>query len=243
VKRIILHHISVEIEQILLYNSIKLTDRGLLICQSIGEQKMAYNGRKRKEKAELTRQKIYETADRMFGARSYSQISVNDIIKEAGVSKGAFYFHFASKDALFTSLINDYVVRLDTDYQAFLDTFPDDAPTEHVLRKLVGKIADLITGEIGFDKIKTVYKAALTSDYDTSMVLSYNRGIYTMFSRVLERGIARGEFRTDTQPDVLARHMMIAFRGVTYEWCVRYPDFDYKAQALAHFKLLLEGLQ
>lgn len=203
---------------------------------------MTYNGKKRKEKAELTRQKIYETADRMFATRSYSEISVNAIIQNAGVSKGAFYFHFASKDALFTTLIHDYVIRLDADYQAYLDTFPEDAPAGYILRELVGKIAELITQEVGFDKIKTVYKAQLTSDYDTSMVSSYSRQIYPMFSRVLKRGIARGEFRADIQPDAAARQMMMALRGITYEWCIRYPNFDYKAQALSLFELLLKGV-
>jgi hypothetical protein len=36
---------------------------------------------------------------------------------------------------------------------------------------------------------------------------------------------------------------MISLRGITYEWCIRYPDFDYKAQALSYFDLLLKGLR
>ena len=71
---------------------------------------------------------------------------------------------------------------------------------------------------------------------------SYSREIYGMFRRVLERGIARGELRTDMSADVLTRHLIMAVRGITYEWCIRQPDFDYKAQARAHLKLLLEGL-
>lgn len=203
---------------------------------------MPYNGGKRKEGAELTRQKIYETADRLFSSRSFNEISVNDIIREAGVSKGAFYFHFPSKDTLFTSLISDYVARLDTDYETFLGTFTDSVPTGHMLCRLVGEIADIITGKVGFDKIKTVYKANLTKDYDTSAVMDYSRRIYTLFSKVLERGIARGEFRADTQPDEMSKQMMTALRGITYEWCIRYPDYDYKAEALSHFEMLMTGL-
>lgn len=203
---------------------------------------MAYNGENRKEKSKLTRQRIYETADAMLATRGYSEISVNDIIKEAGVSKGAFYFHFASKDELFTSLIDDYVKRLDADYESYLDSFPNDARTEYVLIELVGKIAETVTLRVGFDNMLTLYKAQLTNDYDTSMVLSYNRRIYSMLSSVLARGMTRGEFRTDIPPDILAKHMMVAFRGITYEWCARYPDFDYKAQALALFELLLKGI-
>ena len=43
--------------------------------------------------------------------------------------------------------------------------------------------------------------------------------------------------------DALTRHLIVAMRGITYEWCVRYPDFNLKEQALAHFQLLLEGLR
>ncbi len=203
---------------------------------------MAYNGENRKEKSKLTRQRIYETADAMLATRGYSEISVNDIIKEAGVSKGAFYFHFASKDELFTSLIDDYVKRLDADYESYLDSFPNDARAEYVLIELVGKIAETVTLRVGYDNMLTLYKAQLTNDYDTSMVLSYNRRIYSMLSSVLARGMTRGEFRADIPPDILAKHMMVAFRGITYEWCARYPDFDYKAQALALFELLLKGI-
>ena len=63
-----------------------------------------------------------------------------------------------------------------------------------------------------------------------------------MFSEVLKRGIERKEFKANIIPDVVARQMMIALRGITYEWCIRYPDFDYKKQAFNQFELLLKGI-
>jgi hypothetical protein len=91
--------------------------------------------------------------------------------------------------------------------------------------------------------MQAVYKAQITGEYDVDVVSSYNRDIYQLFRQVLERGISRGEFETDLTPDMLARHLMLAIRGVTYEWCIRFPDFDYKAEALAHFTFLLKGLR
>jgi hypothetical protein len=32
-------------------------------------------------------------------------------------------------------------------------------------------------------------------------------------------------------------------RGLTYEWCMRYPDFDLKSQAITHFEVLLMGIK
>lgn len=36
---------------------------------------------------------------------------------------------------------------------------------------------------------------------------------------------------------------IMAIRGLTYEWCIRYPDFDFKKEAQAHFWLLLDGIR
>lgn len=51
-----------------------------------------------------------------------------------------------------------------------------------------------------------------------SAVKGYDRDLYQMFADALERGIS-------------------------YEWCIRYPDFDLKAEALSHFQILMESIQ
>ena len=64
-----------------------------------------------------------------------------------------------------------------------------------------------------------------------------------MFTEVLERGVQQGEFREDIPVDLLAKHLVLAIRGITFEWCIRYPDFDLRQQILDHFKILLYGLK
>lgn len=64
-----------------------------------------------------------------------------------------------------------------------------------------------------------------------------------MFAAVLEQGMERGELNTAFSPESLARHFVTAIRGVAYDWCIRYPDFDLKEQALAHIQILLSGIK
>jgi len=52
------------------------------------------------DRGETTRRLILETAAKHFAEKGYAGTSVNDVIKEAGVTKGGFYFHFPSKEAL-----------------------------------------------------------------------------------------------------------------------------------------------
>lgn len=204
---------------------------------------MAYNGKNRKIMAENTKRKIYESAMKLFSTNAYDEVSVDSVVKMAGVAKGSFYVHFASKNALVTALIKDEVEKVDKDYKNFFASFSDEVPTETILLALIGKITDVLVENIGCDKMKVVYKAQITKDIDTEAITSYDREIYKMFSEVLKRGIKRGEFNANISLDILTRHFMMAIRGITYEWCIRYPEFDYKTQALQHFKLILEGLR
>ena len=203
---------------------------------------MSYNMKNRNQSAAETRKKIVDSASRLFAENNYDTVSVNDIVEAAGVAKGSFYVHFTSKDALIAALINENVADVDMDYQAFLDTCPEDMPASDVLLALIGKIADVLIEKIGCDKMKAIYKAQITKDVDAQAVMDYNRALYSMFASVLEKGVQKGEFRTELSIHELTRQFLLAIRGITYEWCIRYPDFDYKEQSLLHIGLLIKGI-
>lgn len=52
------------------------------------------------DRGEETRARLLEHAATAFAERGYAGTSLNDIIREAGLTKGAFYFHFDSKEEL-----------------------------------------------------------------------------------------------------------------------------------------------
>jgi TetR/AcrR family transcriptional regulator, transcriptional repressor for nem operon len=54
-----------------------------------------------------TRQRLITAASRHFAQRPYSMVSLDDILAEAELTKGAMYFHFASKQALALAIIDD----------------------------------------------------------------------------------------------------------------------------------------
>lgn len=197
---------------------------------------------KRKIQAEETKKRLIETARQLFQEQGFENVNVASIVEAAGVSKGAFYVHFESKDALTAILINDYVDETDLDYKSYLEAIHPATPISDILIALTGKIADVIACKIGCDHMKVLYKAHLTKTIDSDSAMSYNRDLYKIFAEMLEKGVRQGEFRTDIPVDTLAKHCILAIRGITFEWCIRYPDFDLKEQCLNHFKILLNGI-
>jgi AcrR family transcriptional regulator len=59
------------------------------------------------DRATATRRHILEVAAHAFAEHGYSGISLNDIVRESGLTKGAFYFHFPSKEALALEVFRD----------------------------------------------------------------------------------------------------------------------------------------
>lgn len=63
------------------------------------------NMRYKSGQKEETRQRMLEAASRSFRSHGYAGIGVDGIAKAAGVTSGAFYTHFGSKDAAFQAAV------------------------------------------------------------------------------------------------------------------------------------------
>ncbi|MEX0749405.1 MAG: TetR/AcrR family transcriptional regulator [Dehalococcoidia bacterium] len=57
------------------------------------------------EQRKLTRAKLIDAALKLFSTSGYEHATVDDISREAGYSKGAYYFHFSTKDDILTELL------------------------------------------------------------------------------------------------------------------------------------------
>lgn len=60
--------------------------------------------RRTKEEAEQTRDSLLRVAEKLFLEKGVAKTSLVDIAKAAGVTRGAVYWHFEDKEALFTAM-------------------------------------------------------------------------------------------------------------------------------------------
>ncbi len=83
------------------------------------------------------RESILATAGRLFAARGYELVGINEIIERSGVAKATFYAQFRSKEALCVEWLRQVAAESGARYRALLD---DPAP---VAKKVATKFDEL----------------------------------------------------------------------------------------------------
>ncbi len=89
---------------------------------------MAYRTpQKIQEMKDAKRQHILESAAKVFAEKGYYQTKVADILEEADISTGSFYFYFNNKEELFVILYDEMIQTYIAVLQEAIDTMTDNA--------------------------------------------------------------------------------------------------------------------
>jgi AcrR family transcriptional regulator len=160
------------------------------------------------KRADLTRRQILRAAAHQFAHRSYSQVSLDDILADAEVTKGAMYFHFRSKHALALSLIDD-------------QTDNGRAGVNEILaRRLSGletliDISYLLAAQDLSDELARAAGNLIESIGRADGVQAKMLGQWIdAFGVILQRAIDEGDVRDDVKPDVGSRLLVALYVGL-----------------------------
>lgn len=68
---------------------------------------------------EDTKQHILKTAANLFLQKSFKEVTMREIVEKTGLSKGAFYHYFSSKEQVFLEVVENFVSLGEVDYSQF----------------------------------------------------------------------------------------------------------------------------
>jgi AcrR family transcriptional regulator len=159
-----------------------------------------------------TRRRILAVAAQAFADRGYAGTSLSDVLKASGVTKGGFYFHFPSKEALalatlrykqeqWTGAVMAAVLRrpravdqLEAMVEALCDLHEQDRACRAINR---------LCTELGEEHPEL--RPQLTTQLTTWM---------DMVAAVVRRGQDEGDIRPDVEPEVAAEVAVESFIGL-----------------------------
>src|SRR6185369_16272086 len=63
------------------------------------------------EHKQKTRGRIVEAARKLFNLRGFEAVSIDEIMREAGLTHGGFYKHFGAKDELYQEAVLEFICK------------------------------------------------------------------------------------------------------------------------------------
>jgi len=189
---------------------------------------------------------LLDAALALFVEKGFAATRVEEVATRAGVSKGTLFLYFPSKQALFKAVVRENVGRhLD---QALADLASYTGSSADLLREFLRRWWTHYgnTPAAGLCKLIVVEVAhfpELARDYQEQVVLPSHE----LLRRVLERGIASGEFRrvdvAQTVPLIIAPLLQLVLWRQWPADCMPAPTSDPQALLAQHADLLLHGLR
>ena len=88
-----------------------------------------------------TRERLLTAANSVLARSGFDRATVDDIVREAGFSKGAFYFHFDSKDDLFWAMLEE---RISRQLEAFRGNVDHSKPLSNSVRTILNAVFGLV---------------------------------------------------------------------------------------------------
>jgi len=189
-------------------------------------------------------QELLAAALDLFVERGYAATRLEDVAAQAGVSKGTLYLYFANKEELFKAVVRENVL-------------PALGEAEETASHFEGSSADLFQEimmgwweRVGNTKLSGITKLMMAESGNFPEVAKFyheeviSRG-NAMIIGMLERGIARGEFRkVDTVQVtnvVVAPMLMLMMWSHSFSACHIEP-ISPQEYLQSYFDLLLHGL-
>ncbi len=155
-------------------------------------------------------QRILDVTTELISRYGYDKTSVSDIAKAAGISKGAIYLHFASKEALFEALLNREFLRYADSWLARIEADPQGGT--------IGGIYKAVLYAVNNNPFMT----AIVKQ-DPRILGNYLRQPDNLFTRMespslrsefLEAMQAAGVVRPDVNPQVISHIMDMLSYGL-----------------------------
>ena len=190
------------------------------------------------QRSEETRTRILDAAIRRFAIAGYNAASVDDICAEAGVSKGAFYHHFPTKQAIFLALMQGWLAMIDMGLDAARkDTVPETLV--HMTNLLPGVFA------AAEDRLPMFLEFWLQASRDETIwkaIIAPYRHYQENFATLIADGVAEGSLKpVDAQ--VAAQVIVSLAVGLVLQGVLDPHSTDWEKTARESMQILMSGLE
>jgi TetR/AcrR family fatty acid metabolism transcriptional regulator len=190
-------------------------------------------------RTEVRKEQIIGAAEKVFARKGFNDATVAEIAQEAGLSDATIYEYFSSKEELL------FTVPLETIRTAYEEL----GGHLEFIRGAANKLRGIIYGYLSFYKGHPDFASMLM------LILKHNRKFLKteayelmrqqsrVIIRIVEEGIASGEFKLDTDPYLVRAVVLGTIEHTVISWLLLGKPEDLVVRADALSDLTVEGIR
>lgn len=189
------------------------------------------------QRSEETRARILEAALMRFATQGYNAASIDQICAEAGVSKGAFYHHFPSKQAIFLELLNGWLDTINAGFEAVRQgTVPE------TLMAMTGTLPAIFAS--AGDQLPMFLEFWLQASREEQIweaSIAPYRHYRDYFAELVQQGIQEGSL-APTDPRIAAQMIVSLAVGLLLQGLIDTEGADWEQVGRESIQVILKGL-
>jgi AcrR family transcriptional regulator len=198
------------------------------------------HGVEMQQRSEETRRKITRAALQRFSQYGYNAASVADICADAGISKGAFYHHFASKQALFLDLLEAWLAELDVQFTTAAHGASTISQGMIAMASLTGPVFEAADGRLPMF-LEFWNQALRDPDVWKASIQPYHR-YQKRFAERIEQGISNGELQP-ARSESVARALIGLALGMLLQAAFDPRAANWAEETRLGVQMIIQGLQ
>jgi AcrR family transcriptional regulator len=186
----------------------------------------------RKEQAEETRHRIYTSAIELMEENGFGNFTIEDISKRAGVSVGAFYHYFDSKN----DILADIFYRAD-------DYFSTKVVNSLNNKSIAEQIIEYFDHYAKFNVDCGVETTQQIFNPKIKFFIEEGRPMLAMLEDLIRKGQEKNEIRGDTDAKELVRYLLCMARGIVFDWSLYDGNYDLEDKMHEYMEILVSNIR
>ena len=155
-----------------------------------------------------------ETADRLWTERGFDAVTVSDLCREAGVSKGLFYFYFASKEDLLVGFVLDDADAVAEPVERAVEA---NLAVEQAIQQALAVMVRRAGQRARHLLARGIAEWFAAVERHASLAIGHTT-LRDSFARIIAHGQERGEIGSEHDPEDVGGLMEWALLRAELEW-------------------------